>query len=208
MQETRQYILEILKERRQATVDEIVEELRKRRGKITAVTARHHLARLQQDGLITSPQLRHRSTPGRPQHVYALTEVAWSHFPNNYQCLSVEMLKQLQSHLPLKDVKTILKGVADGLAAEISIPDGPMPERLDAVVNYMSQQGYGARWEATNEGYLLFVSNCPYYHIASEDNLLCAMDVRMIESLLEVAPRPINRISAGDPACSYVILDQ
>ncbi len=99
---------------------------------------------------------------------------------------SVELLKQLQSHLPLKDVKTILEGVADGLAAEISIPDGPMPERLDAVVNYMNQQGYGARWEATNAGFLLFVSNCPYYHIASEDNLLCAMDVRMMSHCLKL----------------------
>ncbi len=207
MQETRQYILEILKECGQATVDDIVGELRKRRGKITAVTARHHLARLQQDGLITSPKLRHRNTPGRPQHVYALTEVAWSYFPNNYQRLSVELLKQLRAHLPIEDVTTILEGVAEGLAA-ISIPDGPTSERLDAAISYLNKQGYDAHWETINEGYLLLVKNCPYYHITSEDKLLCPMDVRLIASLLDVTPRPIDRISAGAPACSYVIPDQ
>jgi predicted ArsR family transcriptional regulator len=70
MQQTRRYILDILKTRGEATVDEIVEELQERRGKdITAVTVRHHITCLQKDDLIASPQLRHRDSPGRPQHV-------------------------------------------------------------------------------------------------------------------------------------------
>ena len=58
----------------------IVEELQKRRGNITAVTVRHHLTRLQEEQLITAPQLRHRSAPGRPQHVYMITEEAKEYF--------------------------------------------------------------------------------------------------------------------------------
>ena len=81
MQETRQHILEILREIGQATVDDVVRALCERRGEITAVTVRHHLTRLQEDGLITAPELRHRNTPGRPQHVYKLTEKAQQHFP-------------------------------------------------------------------------------------------------------------------------------
>ena len=84
MQETRRQILDILKAAGEATVDEIVEALHERRGKdITAVTVRHHLIRLQEDQLIAAPQLRHRNTPGRPQHIYALTEKATAQFPNN-----------------------------------------------------------------------------------------------------------------------------
>src|SRR3990167_3599948 len=104
MQETRRYILEILKEYEQATVDDIVDELRKRRGDITAVTVRHHLSRLQDEGFVTSPQLRHRSTPGRPQHIYALTDKAAAQFPNNYQRLAVGLVTQLESRLPVDQV--------------------------------------------------------------------------------------------------------
>lgn len=65
MQETRRHILESLKQRGQATVDELVIDLRQRRGdQITAVTVRHHLTRLEEDGLITQAAPRPRTTPG------------------------------------------------------------------------------------------------------------------------------------------------
>jgi len=76
MQQTRRHILEILKERKEATIDEIVEALSNRIGKITAVTVRHHLEILRGDGLVAAPTVRRRSAPGRPQYVYALTERA------------------------------------------------------------------------------------------------------------------------------------
>ena len=95
MQETRQIILEILKDVGQATVDEIVTELKQRRGNITAVTVRHHLNHLQRERLISSPKLKHRTTPGRPQHVYELTDKAEGLFPNNYQRLAAGLIQQI-----------------------------------------------------------------------------------------------------------------
>src|SRR4030095_8036404 len=113
MQDTRQHILDILKEHGEATVDDIVVELQKRRGNITAVTVRHHLTRLQDEQLITNPQLRHRSAPGRPQHIYMLTEQAHDYFPNNYQPLATKLLESLSEVLPPNQVNVILEGVAD-----------------------------------------------------------------------------------------------
>src|SRR5450432_899065 len=156
MQETRRFILEILRRRRQATVDDIVEELHKRRGSITAVTVRHHLKLLQEEELITSPELRRRSTPGRPQYVYALTDKAQEHFPNNYLKLAEGLLEQLQKRLPPTGVNVILEGVADQMALEATIPDGTLSERLDIAVDYLSAHGYEARWESCAEGYVLF----------------------------------------------------
>ena len=69
MQETRRQILEILHERREATVDDIVIDLSALRGSITSVTVRHHLTKLQDEGLVDNPQMQHRATPGRPQHI-------------------------------------------------------------------------------------------------------------------------------------------
>ena len=108
MQETRRLILDILRRRAHATVDEIVDELQRRRGSITAVTVRHHLMRLQEDGLITSPELKRRSSPGRPQYIYALTEKAKELFPNNYQRLASSLLVELQKQLPKDRINLIL----------------------------------------------------------------------------------------------------
>ncbi len=207
MQETRQYILKILKERGQATVEEIVADLQQQRGKITSVTVRHHLSILQEDNLITTPELQHRNTPGRPRHVYALTNKAFSYFPNNYQRLASSLLNQIQIRFPSEEVNVILEGVADSLASEACIPAGPMPNRLDATVDYLKQQGYNAHWESDTKGYTLHVKNCPYHGVAHRQETVCQMDARLITTLLGIVPRITDRISSGDSQCTFFIPD-
>jgi len=206
MQQTRRHILSILKDRGEATVDDIVAELEKRRGKdITPVTVRHHLARLQQDELISTPQMRHRSTPGRPQHVYVLTELAKAQFPNNYQRLAAGLLVGIRQHLPPDGVNVILDDVAELMANEAQIPDLPLNQRLDKVVEYLNNQGYNASWETCEEGYILQTSNCPYHFIATNDQMVCEMDMRFVASLLGVVPRRMSHKATGDDACTYLI---
>lgn len=205
MQETRQHILEILRERGEATVDDIVAQLQKRRGKITAVTIRHHLLRLQEENLITEPQLRHRSTPGRPQHVYALTEQAHAYFPNNYQRLAAGLLDQIRANLPPQSVNVILEGVAQGMAKEAQIPDLPLPQRVDLAVEYLNGRGYNAYWERVADGYVLHTNNCPYHEVAKSTSALCEMDMRLIASLMGIVPRRIGHVAEGDTTCAYLI---
>lgn len=205
MQETRQLILEILKSRGQATVDEIVADLQSRRGKITAVTVRHHLTRLQIEELVTSPQMRHRTSPGRPQHVYALTEKAAAFFPNNYQRLASVLMDVVEQQAGGEGINVIIEGIAAGMAHDACIPQGPLRERLAAVVEYLNSQGYQASWEDCGEGYVLHTRNCPYHEIARDGSRLCQMDMRLVAALLGVVPRLLSRISEGDESCSYLI---
>ena len=208
MQQTRRHILDILREYGEATVDDIVTELQKRRGKeITAVTVRHHLTRLQNDNLITSPQMRHRNTPGRPQHIYTLTEKAFGQTPTNYQYLADNLLQTLREHLPADGVNVILEGVASRMADDASIPVVPLRQRLNLVVEYLNRQGYHAHWEESDDGYILHTSNCPYHALAENDQALCEMDIRLVSTLLGVVPRRLTHIMSGDAACTYAIPD-
>jgi predicted ArsR family transcriptional regulator len=209
MQQTRRNILDILKVRREATVDEIVEELRISHGKtITAVTVRHHLTRLQEDEMIAEPVLRHRDTPGRPQHVYSLTQTAMAQFPNNYQRLASTLLAGIQSHLPPAGVNVILEDVADRMALEAHIlADLPLEERLDMVVEFLNTRGYEARWDKAEDkqAYILHTSNCPYHHLTKDNPALCDMDMRLVATLLNVVPRRYAHLMAGESDCAYLI---
>ncbi len=208
MQETRRYILDILRRRGQATVDDIVDELQKRRGSITAVTVRHHLMRLQEADLITSPELRRRTSPGRPQYVYALTDKAREYFPNNYQRLAEGLLTVLREQLPVDGVNVILEGVADRMASEAFIPDAPLPDRLDVVVDFLNDNGYEASWERADEGYILHTANCPYHQLAGEsDRVLCRMDMRLVAALIGTVPRKLQSVAEGANRCSYLIAE-
>ncbi len=206
MQETRQLILEILRERGQATVDDIVSDLQTRRGSITAVTVRHHLLRLQEDNLITSPELKRRTSPGRPQHVYSLTEKAAEYFPNNYQQLAASLIEQIGKQVPAPGVNVIFEGIASQMACDANIPCLPLRQRLELVAEYLSRQGYDASWHETEADFILQTVNCPYHHINTSGNFaLCEMDMRLIAALLGVVPRRIGYMAAGDSTCAYAI---
>jgi predicted ArsR family transcriptional regulator len=209
MQQTRRHILDILKIRREATVDEIVEDLRGLHGKaITAVTVRHHLTRLQEDEMIGEPELRHRDTPGRPQHIYTLTQTAMAQFPNNYQQLAASLLAGIQTHLPPTGVNVILEDVADRMAQQAQIAvELPLEDRLEMVVEFLNTRGYQAHWEVgdESEAYILHTTNCPYHHLTEDNPSLCDMDMRLVAALLNVVPRRYSHLLAGETDCAYLI---
>lgn len=205
MQQTRRHILEILKERKEATIDEIVEALTDRIGKITAVTVRHHLEILRGDGLVAAPTVRRRSAPGRPQYVYSLTERAADVFPNNYQGLASGLLDQLKTHLEPVQVREILDGVADTIATTAAIPDGPIDVRLDHIVEFLTDAGYQAAWQPTDGGAVLHVNNCPYDQISCTNREVCAMDERLISNLLGMKPRRISWRQEDGENCAFLI---
>jgi predicted ArsR family transcriptional regulator len=206
MQQTRRHILEILKERKEATIDEIVTALSERIGKITAVTVRHHLEILRGDGLVAAPAVRRRSAPGRPQYVYALTERAADYFPNNYQGLASGLIGQLKSQLPPTQVNQILEGVAGNMIDSAMIPDGPLEVRLDHAVSYLNSNGYTASWRRSDNGqHILSITNCPYEQVSCSNPELCKMDEKLIRGLVGVRPQRLSWQLQDDDACAYLI---
>ncbi|MCZ7538461.1 MAG: ArsR family transcriptional regulator [Anaerolineae bacterium] len=205
MQQTRRHILEILKERKEATIDEIVTSLSGRIGKITAVTVRHHLEILRGDGLVAAPAVRRRSAPGRPQYVYTLTERAADQFPNNYQGLASGLLEQLRNQLPAAQVNEILNSVAESMAEEAMVPDAPLETRLDHAVAYLDEHGYTASWAHNGQGLILSITNCPYEQVSCSNPELCKMDKRLVDSLVGVTTHRISHQTDGDEACAYLI---
>lgn len=208
IQETRQHILEILKAQNTATVDEIVDLLHARTDKrVTAATVRHHLDVLRLNGLVEAPAVRRRDTPGRPQYVYCLTEKAFDLFPSNYAELAHVLLSQIHAVLPSEQVNVIIEGAADQMAASVMIPDVPMPNRLDFVIDFLNGQGYQASWRDADEGtgWILSTTNCPFEKLSGTHDDVCYLDMRLMSRLLGVVPRRLERIAEGGQSCDYYI---
>lgn len=206
MQQTRRHILEILKERKEATIDEIVVALSERIGKITAVTVRHHLEILRGDGLVAAPSVRRRSKPGRPQYIYTLTERAADHFPNNYQGLATGLIEQMKDHLPPRQVAEILDGVAQDMIGQAMVPDAPVEVRLDHAIAFLTNTGYTASWYRNGEGLLIKITNCPYEQVSCNNPELCTMDRKLIEGLVGArAKRLTCQLDEGEETCTYLV---
>ncbi len=202
MQSTRQRILEILKEKKHATVDQLSTEL-----ELTPVTIRHHLEILKGEGLVDTPKVLRRPGPGRPQYAYGLTEAAGDYFPKNYQRLAGLMLDEIRERVTQIELEQIVGGIAERMAAQAPTPKQRQDpqEFLNATVRYLNDQGYVARWERTPEGeYLMHTFNCPYHQVAQAHTEVCKIDANFIGQLVGFPAQRTSHLASGDDSCSYV----
>ena len=210
MQDTRGRILDILKGRQQATVDELSRELG-----LTPVTVRHHLDILRGEGYVAAPIVYRRKTPGRPQYAYTLTEKASAFFPKRYGQLVGLILDELRTCLSPVEVEQMMKHIGERVASQATLPaeadghirsEGDFEARLAAAVEFLDQLGYMAEWERHDNGdYLLHVANCPYEQVASRHDEVCKMDLRVLTCLLGTSPQRVTWAAQGDSQCTYVV---
>jgi len=197
MQETRQRILEIIKMRGQATVNELTRELG-----LTAVTIRHHLDVLYRDGLIGPPQILRKAGPGRPQHVYRLAGEAEELFPKKYDRLTDALLEELEARMSPEELDAVINGVAERMARQVSA-EGDLGTRLGALLEFLNGLGYLATAQEGEGGYRIVVANCPYERVARRHTLPCKVDIRLIALVTGVEPERVQQIATGDEHCVY-----
>lgn len=197
MQETRQRILEIIKMRGQATVNELTRELG-----LTAVTIRHHLDVLYRDGLIGPPQILRKAGPGRPQHVYRLAGETEELFPKKYDRLTDALLEELEARMSPEELDAVVNGVAERMARQVSA-EGDLGTRLGALMEFLNGLGYLATAQEEEGGYRIVVANCPYERVARRHGLPCKVDIRLIALVTGVEPERVQQIATGDEHCVY-----
>jgi predicted ArsR family transcriptional regulator len=203
MQKTRQRIIEYLKQHDTATVDELSTAL----DNLTAVTVRHHLDVLRSDGLVAPPEVLHRNSPGRPKYLYSLTDKAESLFPNNLGTLTVTLLDEISESFSEPELEHVLEGVADRMVAtfEPGPVSEPFEDRLNRVVEHLTEHGYEATWERTPEGFVLHTENCPYSGVVEVHAGLCLLDLGYVSGLLGRPPERLAHILDGNTSCSYLV---
>jgi predicted ArsR family transcriptional regulator len=201
MQKTRQAILDYLKEKGEATVDELAQVL-----SLTSVTVRHHLDILRSEGFVSDPAIRHRSSPGRPQYAYTLTGKTTEQFPKSYCDLAARVLEQVKATAPPQAVNVFFEGVAGRMTALAppAVPGESLEQRMQRAVAFLNSQGYSANWERVEAGYLLHTCNCPYEALAKDNPELCGMDLALVSNLLGEMPRRVSRVVDGATSCAYL----
>ena len=205
MQSTRQEILEILKEERQATFEDLAQRL-----ELTPMTIRHHLNVLQAQNLVVASKVHRSKKVGRPRLVYTLTESADDLFPQSYGQLARHLVSEVKQTMGEDEAEAILRRVAERVASEAppSVEGQEFEQRLDQVMNFMNDQGFISRWEKAEDGYVITNINCPYRHVSQEHNEVCIMDTEILTNLLGVEPQRISSMRDGEPSCSFLLVPE
>lgn len=197
---TRERVLRTLLTKQHCTINELAGAV-----EINPISVRHHITRLQAEGLVGSAEERHGV--GRPRRVYFLTQEGLEHFPTRYLSLTLRLLETLKENLPPSVVEHIFSQMAEDLASKHKegIEDLSVEERLDLIKRLLTQEGFTVDWEQQGDEYLIHEANCPYYRVGQNHPEVCSVDQVLISTVLSVPPERITCMLHGDSQCTYVI---
>jgi predicted ArsR family transcriptional regulator len=202
---TREFVLRALLTRQRCTLNELAGVVG-----ISPISMRHHIARLEAEGLVTSDEERHGV--GRPRMVYYLTESGLERFPTRYVRLTLRLLEQLKETMPPAIITNLFtqmaKDLVSDLGAQADIKNLPIEERLNKMQTFLEHEGFTINWERQGDQYLIREVNCPYLHVGQSHPEVCAVDQTLISAALAVPAEKVKCILNGDSMCTYVIPSQ
>jgi len=202
MASTRERVLKTLLTRQRCTINELADAVG-----INPISVRHHIAKLEADGVVASEEERHGV--GRPRRVYFLTEKGLESFPTRYLSLTLRLLEQLKETLPKPVVSKLFaqmaKDLAEDYAAEIEFEGLSIEERLELLQEVLTHEGFTVEWEQRGDQYHIREISCPYYHIGQDHPEVCFVDQTLISTFLDIPSHKIKCILDGDSHCTYVV---
>lgn len=176
---------------------------------ITGEAARQQLIRLADDGMVRSDSVS--KGVGRPKQEWSLTEKAQSRFPDTHASLTVQLLESVRSVLGEEALDSIISQRERDTHAlyETAMSDQrELKDRVAALVELRSAEGYMADWEEAEDGSILLIENhCPICAAASLCQGFCRSELALFRSLLgaDVSVERSEHIIKGARRCAYVI---
>jgi len=198
LQRSRWQILEILKRKNKATLDDLAKELG-----LVPVTVRAHLSVLQREDLVAAEEVRGKV--GRPFYVYYLTEEAERLFPKQYHSLASLILESLEASDGEAKLDHLFQRISDTMVE--SHKDKATGKSLEAkvaeAVRILNQEGAMAEWEKTEDGFAVWEHNCPWFLVAQRHPKVCSIDRLFLSKFLGAEVEATHRIVDGHPRCGY-----
>jgi len=197
---TRDIILRTLRARGKCSVNVLAEA-----SGVSPVSVRHHLANLQAESMVAVEFERHGV--GRPRQLFSLTETGLDQFPSRYVRLTSRLLDELKESSPPEAVEALFSGVANSMAENLAakLAGLPLAERLARMVELLSEEGFEAEVEQSEERLVIRELSCPYFRIGRKHPEVCTVDQAFIASALAL---PVERVSCllhGADSCTFEV---
>lgn len=200
MKRTRERILHQLLSQPYSSINDLAKAVG-----INAISVRHHLTSLQAEGLVAAQEERHGV--GRPRLVYFLTEDGRERFPARYLQLTNRLLDQLKKTLPKESVKKLFSQIANNLAGRdsVKVKNYPMEDRLEALMEFMEDEGFSTEWEIVGDEYHIHQISCPYFHVSQKHPEVCSLEQTVVAMYLSVSTEKVSSMLEGNAHCTFII---
>lgn len=197
---TRDRVLQTLLARERCTINDLADAV-----DINPISVRHHVVKLEADGLVRSEEERHGV--GRPRRMYFLTEKGHEQFPTRYIRLTIRLLEQLKEQATPAFISTLFTQMAVDMAEDyrLEIQNYSIDQRLELIRQLLSHEGFNVEVEKQGDYYYIRESSCPYYHVGQNHPEVCSVDQTLISTLLNIPAQKVQCLLHGDSVCTYVV---
>jgi predicted ArsR family transcriptional regulator len=174
---------------------------------LTPAGIRRHLDLLVADGILEAREPRISSTRGRgrPSKVFVMTDAGREKFEHSYDDLAVAALKFMSAQSGEHLVTAFAQSRADDIERKASTIIAKSSQKLDALANFLTEQGYAASVGPRGAGVELCQHHCPIAHVASEFPQLCEAETEAFSKLLGTHVQRLATIAHGDGVCTTYI---
>lgn len=204
MTDTRQEILEYLRAKGTADVNQLAETLN-----LSPVTIHYHINVLQRDGLLETKDVR--QGVGRPRKVFTLRDTAYEKFPQGYHRLSDRLLEILKSRMTEADIQALFERIGADIASEhaMDLHGKSLEKKIAALIDLLGEEGFMSRLEKVGaDQFVLTQVNCPYQYVATRHPEVCELDLQLMNSALGTAVTRGACVANGDAVCTFHIQPQ
>jgi len=202
MGSTRNLVLQQLLSQQRCTINDLAKAV-----KINPISVRHHIGKLEAEGLVQSAEERHGV--GRPRRQYYLTEAGMEHFPARTIRFTNQLLTELKHQLPQEAYRQLFARMADRLAEQYidktDLAGLDLDARLSLVEEWLTNEGFTIQIEHNEEQIVIKEIGCPYYYVGQEHSEVCTLDKALIAKVLDADPKRTTCLLSGDNHCTYVI---
>jgi len=194
-------IVALLARRGGLTVSELARELG-----VTATAVRQHLHRLLYEGWVERGR-RHKG-PGRPADVLSLSDQGRRLFASDLADFTRLLLDELTRAEGYSKVQVLMRRTFDRLNADLAGrlgTGGNATERVQRLVELLTERGTVADATATDDGVRLNVYTCPFHGLAGPSLELCELERETLSRLTGQEARLSQCLASGHSRCEFQV---
>jgi DeoR family suf operon transcriptional repressor len=164
---------------------------------------RHHLKELEAEALVEYERQHHGV--GAPAFAYRLSAAGEALFPRRYEATLTELLDHVVEREGRASAVAVLEGRYHALTRRLQTElAGATPaERMAAVAQLLSDEGYMAEGTASSGTGTLIEHNCAIQAVAERFPEICAAEAKFLAAALGAEVDRHEHILSGCSACEY-----
>jgi DeoR family suf operon transcriptional repressor len=164
---------------------------------------RHHLRELEAEALVEYE--RQHQGVGAPAFAYRLSAAGEALFPRRYEATLTELLDYVVEREGRAAAVAVLEGRYDALTRRLKdeLAGATPAQRMAAVTQLLSDEGYMAEGTTFAESGTLIEHNCAIQAVAQRFPEICAAEARFLAAALDAEVARHGHILSGCSACEY-----